>query len=185
MLSVCTCFFLSACSENITGPETQSLAQSLAMPSQASLSEKVADLSVRIEATHFTSIDSVAPIALVVYNAGPDAATGIQLRFKSTTSCTTQRVNSTGNGDDGGDITDVLFDIVDGVQSGSRASINLDCLLQGKEPIENTLEVMASDASDPDSKPGNGDPDEDDQTTVRLYPEVPPCPDCPFTIGDF
>ncbi len=54
---------------------------------------------------------------------------------------------------------------------GGSLTIEVACAVRGLDPFVSAAEVMASAATDPDSIPGNGNPDEDDFASLTVYPE--------------
>ena len=187
-----------ACTENITGPDATS-PDAIASNSP----ERLADLSLELEVDPYpyqVNDSAFVKVTAYVYNEGPDQTTGVRAVFTSDTFC---RVAPIGDGSENnaGDADDfMIWDIVqgnevvavyrewkqeEGVWENKKTiggMLVLECLITDMESIELNLELLQSYADDPDSTPGNDKLEEDDQVQVRLYPEVPPCPDCPVWI---
>ncbi|MDZ7723226.1 MAG: SdrD B-like domain-containing protein [candidate division KSB1 bacterium] len=126
-----------------------------------------ADLSLQ----KTTSVDSIRAgeefdFLITITNDGPDAANNVEVtdvldsRLTLVSSSATQgSYNSS---------TDIWT--VGTVANGATGTLTLTVSADDEYdlPIENTAEVSASDEYDPDSTPGNGDPDEDDQDDSNI-----------------
>ncbi len=175
-LSVC---ILIGCSDPLAGPQLDTEV----LPGQEHVAAKtgasrLADLSVRLLVEDVPPLfgDSLL-VSVQLHNDGPDVATGVQVAFRSGPGCAADTTSSGGSsGGDNNGIDIILWDVV-GVQPGEQLTLDLACLLDGLDPMVVTTEVMKSDARDPDSVPGDGDPDQDDYHSVTIYPE-PPCSFC-------
>lgn len=179
VLFLLTSILGAACTENLAGLEEAGASEAVA---NISFSKGMADLSLNMTVspdTYSIGEYSFAKVTAYLMNDGPNDASGIQIAIFSETPCWEARADSTkeDNGPDG-----IIWDIDSAGVNQTNNALAVECLLNGQEIIELGVEILRSDLADPDSTPGNGAPEEDDQTQVRLYPEVPPCPDCPFAL---
>ncbi|MEL7449062.1 MAG: OmpA family protein [Pseudomonadota bacterium] len=146
-----------------------------------------ADLS--IEKTASSAIPVVGDsqvFTLTVNNAGPDDASGIEVTDRIPAGFSFQ-------GDNGNGAYSPATGIwsVPDIPAGGSAALTILTVVNETGPWENTAEVTRSDQFDPDSTPGNNDPDEDDQDSIDTPPRqmpgavddfVPTDTDTPVTI---
>jgi uncharacterized repeat protein (TIGR01451 family) len=115
------------------------------------------------------NVQSNVSFTLRVSNAGPDAATGVQvtdllpagLSFVSATP-----TPSTGSYDAATGLWTVGT-----VAANSNASLVIVAKVTGTDPIVNIAEISKSDQFDPNSTPGNTAAGEDDTASVTLIPQ--------------
>ena len=188
-----------ACTENITGPDA-TIPDAIA----GSSAERLADLSLDLEVDPYpyqVNDSSFVKVTAYVYNEGPDQTAGVHAIFTSDTFCRVAPIGDENETNVSANADFMIWDIVqgnevvgvyrewkqeEGVWENKKTvggMLVLECLITEVESIELNLELLQSYADDPDSTPGNGKREEDDQVQVRLYPEVPPCPDCPVLVG--
>jgi len=111
--------------------------------------------------------NSVVTFTVTLRNRGPGRATGVAvsdrlpdgLRFESASPTRGSYDPATGVWTVGTMARDEV------------ASLTIAALWNG-QPVVNTAQVSESNTPDPDSAPGNNDPNEDDQSSVRLPPNV-------------
>ncbi len=130
---------------------------------------QIADLSLANKANPVRpNANQQVTFTVTVTNAGPNEATGVAVNdqlppgmaFVSATA-------STGT-----------FDRTKGVWTvgkvakGGTATLTLVAKTETADEKTNTAEITASDQYDPDSQPNNQEPDEDDQGSVTLTPQV-------------
>jgi uncharacterized repeat protein (TIGR01451 family) len=114
------------------------------------------------------NVDQNVTFTVTLNNDGPDTASGVEVRdqlpagvaFVSSTPSQGTYNNSTG------------IWTVGTVASGSSATLSLVGRIESAGSRTNTAEVTASDQFDPDSTPGNGVPEEDDQDSVDFVTEL-------------
>ncbi|NPA90626.1 MAG: DUF11 domain-containing protein, partial [Chloroflexi bacterium] len=138
-----------------------------------------ADLSLEKTANPTSAVpgDTVT-FALALTNDGPGDAPGVQVTDQLPSGYTYVS-SSAGQGtyDNNTGIWDVGT-----LSRDSTVTLTITVTVNGNGDYENTAEVTASDAEDPDSTPNNGDPTEDDyaSTTVTVTPQA----DLGITITD-
>ncbi len=112
-----------------------------------------------------TSIADQVGLALRLHNAGPDTATGVQVRdllpsgldYVSYTGSTGTYSSSTGTW------------TVDSLASGADATLTINVKVDsGGSSTQNFAEVWRSDQYDPNSTPANGDTSELDDTSLEV-----------------
>ncbi len=121
------------------------------------------------------TVDNAAPnlgqgveFTLEVRNSGPDPATGVRVRdllpsglaFVSSVATSGSYNATTG-----------IWDI-GAIASGVTATLRISASTQATGDLENIAEVIAADQFDPDSTPGNNVPEEDDQDSVIVTPQL-------------
>ncbi len=134
---------------------------------QASVSFTLATADLSLTKT----VDDPAPdvganvtFTIIVSNAGPDAATGVQV-LDTLPSGTTFISAVPGSGE---------YDQATGVwtipsiASGTNNTLTIVASLDTSDSLTNTAEIIASDQPDPDSDPGNGVASEDDIASVVI-----------------
>ncbi len=142
--------------------------------------DAVADLEIT------KSVDNAAPdsgatvtFTLDLVNQGPDEATQVTIDDRVPIglsyvahSCdagiSNLEVSSFVNG--AGETQQLVRATVDAIAAGASASCTVDASVDTGVAVENVVEIMTSDAYDPDSTPGNNVPDEDDQDTAAVTP---------------
>jgi gliding motility-associated-like protein/uncharacterized repeat protein (TIGR01451 family) len=110
--------------------------------------------------------DSTVTFEITVRNSGPQTATGVKVidllpsgyQYITYSSTVGQYLNTTG-----------IWDIGT-VSNGTSASLFVTAKVNTTGNYTNTTEVYASNVLDPDSTPNNGDPNEDDISTITLVP---------------
>ncbi len=127
----------------------------------------VADLSVEKTAnrTHVTAGDQII-FNIYLRNIGPAAGTNVTvldalpagLTFVSATTSTGTYDPATG-----------LWTLPT-IARNTRERLTIVATFTGTAPVRNTAQVQTSDQHDPDSTPGNGNPAEDDQSSVIVGP---------------
>ncbi len=105
---------------------------------------------------------------VTVTNNGPSDATGVEVTDQLPSGLTYVSSNtSQGTYDNSTGVWDV-----DGLSSGTDATLTITARVDQAGPITNTAEVTASDQSDPDSDPNNHDPNEDDQDSATVVGQL-------------
>lgn len=135
--------------------------------------DRVADLSVakRVDIASPQVGDNIT-YTITVSNAGPDLATNVELTDELPTGLTF--VSAT-PGQGTYDSTTGVWTVGDVPVGETRALeivATVNVLPTPDNPLINTVQVTGSDQVDPDSIPGNDNPDEDDQRSVRLPAQV-------------
>lgn len=128
-----------------------------------------ADLSLtNIVDNPTANVGQTVRFTIQVNNAGPDAATGVEVRSLLPTGLTFVEASPTqGNYNPGtGRWT------IGSINPGSGATLLLDATIATPGEKSLTAEVVASDQVDPNSTPGNNVEEEDDQQTVVVTPPV-------------
>ncbi len=101
---------------------------------------------------------------VVLSNAGPDAATGVQVKDILPIGLTlVSATPSTGSYNSATGIW-----TVGSLANAASATLQIVASVDSSGSITNTAEVIASDQFDPDSTPGNNVPSEDDQASVTF-----------------
>ena len=131
--------------------------------------DEMADVSLLITCDYLEpNVGQNVTFTVTLSNAGPSKATEVAvadllpagLRFVRDTSSQGEYNPTTGVWS------------VGTVTMGSSATLQIAAEVTGTGTITNTAEVTGADQPDPDSTPGNHDPDEDDQSSVILEPQV-------------
>lgn len=127
-----------------------------------------ADLSLTKTVDDATpSVGDTVTFTIRVDNAGPDAATAVQIRDLLPSGLTySSHTQSTGTYVPGTGVWSVPS-----IGATSSATLTLRAVATTNGQLSNTAEVIASDQLDPDSTPGNGLANEDDQATIQLQAE--------------
>ena len=129
----------------------------------------VADLSLTIAVDNATpNKNDVVTFTVTIANGGPDAASGIVVTNPLPISLNFGGSNSTAGIYTPSAGTWVIL----ALPAGESATLTYFGKLKNLKTVVNTAEVTRSDQSDPDSVPGNGNPDEDDIATVIVEPAV-------------
>ena len=136
---------------------------------QATVRPATADLSVT------KTVDDNAPnvgaqvvFTITVANAGPDDATGVLVRDQI----------PPGMSLDASDVSSGNYEAstgvwaIDSIAAGAQATLTLTATADSVDDKTNVAQLIASDQFDPDSRPANDDPDEDDQDSASLSPEL-------------
>ncbi|MEM8485527.1 MAG: T9SS type A sorting domain-containing protein [Bacteroidota bacterium] len=131
-------------------------------------------------------VDNPAPdsgatvvFTLDLVNQGPDTAANVTvddrvpvgLNYVShtcDTGITNLDVSSFVN--DAGETQQLIRATLDNIAAGASASCTVSTTVDTGVAVENVVEIMTSDAYDPDSTPGNNVPDEDDQDSAAITP---------------
>ncbi|MCO8124080.1 DUF11 domain-containing protein [Stieleria sp. TO1_6] len=135
----------------------------------ATVTPATADLSVSKTVDDNTpNVGSQVVFTIVVANDGPDIATGVQLRDQIPAGMTVvESTVSTGTYDAGTGVWDLDMIAVDG-----QETLTITASVDSVDDKTNIAQIIASDQFDPDSRPANDDPDEDDQDSAALSPEL-------------
>jgi uncharacterized repeat protein (TIGR01451 family) len=134
----------------------------------ATVTPLVADLSLT------KTVNNAAPavgqnvtFTLTLHNSGPDDATNVTVHDALPAGLAF--VSSAGPGS---------YDSASGtwtigtVTSGSSVQLTIVCTVSQAGPITNLAEVMTADQFDPDSTPGNGNPNEDDESSATVTGQI-------------
>jgi large repetitive protein len=112
-------------------------------------------------------LNSDVTFTVVVSNAGPETATGIEVTDQLPEGLVFVSANSSqGTFNDATGIW-----LVGAIGVGNTATLDLVATVTTLGDKVNTAEVTAADQLDVNSTPGNNDPDEDDQDSVTISPE--------------
>ncbi|TWU05979.1 SdrD B-like domain-containing protein [Stieleria varia] len=139
-----------------------------------SLTPQAANLSLAKSVTNLSpEVGDTITFQITVSNSGPNNATGVQVRDRLPAG--TQFVSATygagtnrpGNPDY--NQTTGVWNVGD-VTVGAPVTLNLNVLVTAPGLTTNSAEIIASDQSDPNSTPGNGNPAEDDQDNASIQP---------------
>jgi uncharacterized repeat protein (TIGR01451 family) len=125
----------------------------------------VADLSLELLTSQENpAVGDRVVFTLTLNNAGPDQATNIEVSTSLPEGLLFVRASpSRGVYDDQAEIWELAS-----VPAGSVATLRIEVTVQTSDSIEFSVEIIASDQEDPNSTPGNDEPDEDDQASVTL-----------------
>lgn len=139
-----------------------------------SLTPQAANLSLTKSVTNLSpEVGDTITFQVTVRNSGPNNATGVQVRDRLPAG--TQLVSATfgpGSNRPGDPIyneTTGVWDVGD-VDVNSPVTLNLNVLVTAPGLTTNSAEIISSDQSDPNSTPGNGNPNEDDQDNASIQP---------------
>ena len=128
----------------------------------------VADLSlVKSVDELFPDVASNVVFRLELTNDGPSTATGIQVADLLASGYTFVSDNGGGTYNP----TTGIWSPAD-LASGATVSLEITAMVNSGGDFENTAEVIAVNELDPDSSPGNGLEEEDDQSTVNPQPRI-------------
>lgn len=105
---------------------------------------------------------------ITINNAGPDAAGMVTVRDSLPTGL--NFVSAAPTIGTYNPITGIWT--VGTIASGTAASLQLRGEVVGETTLTNVAEILTSNQFDPNSTPGNGDGDEDDQATASLTPQL-------------
>lgn len=111
--------------------------------------------------------NSVVTFTVTLRNRGPGQATGVTVSDRLPDGLRFERASTTRGSYD--PATGVWT--VGTLARNEVATLTIAAFWDGR-PVANTARVDTSDTPDPDSTPGNDDPNEDDQSSVRLPPTV-------------
>jgi uncharacterized repeat protein (TIGR01451 family) len=130
---------------------------------------QIADLSLTKSASTTTPRfgDNVT-FAIGVNNAGPDAATGVQVRERLAGGL--QFVSATASVGTYDAATGIWT--VGGIAAAQAATLTVTARVTSAAPIVNTAEVSASEQFDPNSTPNNARAGENDQASVTITPQA-------------
>ena len=160
----------TGCTDHLAGPalDTQDEGTALGEESVGKRTlGRLADLSLNMRASTITPTYCDSLLYYVdIHNAGPDKSTGVavsvDLPFDTLYSLTSASATR-------GHYNDSLgVWIVGYLPSGATEQLVLKGLVVGTGTGISTAEISASDVRDPDSKPGDGDPRQDDYDSVRI-----------------
>lgn len=105
---------------------------------------------------------------VTVSNAGPHEATGVTVKDALPPGMTFVSASPTAGAFDR---TNGVWTI-DRIGAAGTATLRIVARTDTAEPKTNTAEILSADQHDPDSEPGNHAPDEDDQSSVTINPQV-------------
>lgn len=136
-----------------------------------------ADLSVAKTVNNTTpNVGDRVTFTVTLSNAGPSTATNVRLSDPVPTGLANPVVTpSVGTYDAATGVWSVPT-----IDSGATATLTLEGTVTATAPTTNVAEVTASDQPDPDSTPGNNDPNEDDRAIATI---TPPIADLSLTKG--
>lgn len=141
---------------------------------------EIADLSLtKVVDNTVVNVGSIVEYTITVFNAGPNAATNVEIKDKLPASLTfvssSNLTNSSGT----------LIGTVASLAKGASASFKFKATVSTAGLIKNVAEVSKSDQKDPDSTPSNAltMPTEDDDDSVDINSTqvcnvTPPVADC-------
>ncbi len=137
-----------------------------------SVTTQEADLSLSktVDNDHLDEGDEVV-FTIVLANGGPDAATGVEVEDALPSGLSLVSASA----DRGSYSADVWS--VGSLSDGAQATLVVTATVGDSGDFTNTAQVRAVDQYDPDSTPGNGVADEDDQSAVSLHAEPAPAPE--------
>lgn len=132
--------------------------------------EGVADLEVVKEVdTSSPFLDDIVTYTITILNRGPDAATGVVVRDVLPAGL----VYVSGSPSKGSFDPVTGFWEIGGLVVGAEQTLRLEMQVVVTNMIENIAQVVAADQTDPDSVPGNGVPEEDDQDNALVESRGP------------
>jgi large repetitive protein len=101
---------------------------------------------------------------ITVTNDGPDQATGVEV-----TDLLPAGLSFVGATESQGTYNDATgLWLVGTIDSGNSATLTIQAEVTSNDPITNIAEISASDQFDPDSTPGDGEPDDDDYAEITI-----------------
>lgn len=135
----------------------------------ATVSPATADLSITKTVNDDSpNVGAEVEFTIVIANAGPDVATGIRVRDQIPAGMTFNSATvSSGVYDPGSGVWSV-----ETIGVGSEVTLTITADVDSVDDKTNVAELIASDQFDPDSRPANNEPDEDDQDSASLSPEL-------------
>jgi large repetitive protein len=142
----------------------------------ATINQQVADLSLTKTVSNNTpNVGDVVMFTIQVSNAGPDAATNLEIEDYLPIGYSS--INAITGG--GIYLNDTITWSIDTLLAGADSSFTFTAIVRiptgaAKEYV-NVAEVTASDQHDPDSEPNNGIPTEDDFDTACVSPLLKLC----------
>ncbi len=136
---------------------------------ELTITPQVADLSLT------KTVDQARPnvgqnvtFTLTVNNAGPSAATNIQVR--DVLPANLRYVSSSGS--TGAYNPETGIWTVNRIAASRNVNMRIVAQVLDSSPSTNPAEIIAVDQFDPNSTPGNNVPDEDDQDTASITPQI-------------
>jgi large repetitive protein len=142
----------------------------------ATINQQIADLSLTKTVSNNTpNVGDVVMFTIQVSNAGPDAATNLEIEDYLPIGYSS--INAITGG--GIYLNDTITWSIDTLLAGADSSFTFTAIVRiptgaAKEYV-NVAEVTASDQHDPDSEPNNGIPTEDDFDTACVSPLLKLC----------
>lgn len=135
--------------------------------------DRVADLSVakRVDIAS-PQVGENITYTITVSNAGPDLATNVELTDELPNGLTFVSANPSQGTYDSATGVWTVGDLPNGETRALEIVATVNVLPTTDNPLINTVQVSGSDQFDPDSTPGNDNPDEDDQRSVRLPAQI-------------
>ncbi|MCR9296254.1 MAG: DUF11 domain-containing protein, partial [bacterium] len=131
----------------------------------ATIEAPLADLSLTKTANNLTpNVDDNVTFTITLNNSGPDTATGVEVTDRlpnGLTYVSHTATSGTYNQNTG------LWN-VGSLNANGNSTLTIVATLTSLNPVTNTAEVTAADQPDPDSTPGNNNPEEDDQDSVTV-----------------
>jgi large repetitive protein len=136
---------------------------------QLTVTPQVADLSLTKTVDNRTpNVGQNVTFTLTVSNAGPSAATNVRVRDILPASL--EFVSASGS--TGAYDPETGIWSVDRIAAKGNITLRIVTKVLESSPATNPAEIIASDQFDPDSTPGNNNPDEDDQANVTFTPQI-------------
>ncbi len=128
--------------------------------------QAVSDLSLtKVVDNSNPNVGADVVFTITVNNDGPSDATGVEVVDVLPSGYTYVSDDASGSYNSGTGLWNV-----GSIASGSSASLNITATVNVSGDYTNSAEVTASDNSDSDSTPGNGDASEDDQDSAGVTP---------------
>ena len=143
----------------------------------AVITPQQADLELVKDGPEYVVAGADATFTITVTNRGPDAATG--LTVEDVLPAGLSYVSHSGGAySDGTDIW-----TIGGLAAGSSTQLQITATVTATGVFENIAQVETADQHDPDSTPGNDEPDEDDQDNA-IVTAVQPAVQIVKTVGN-
>lgn len=135
---------------------------------QVTVPSQVADLSLTKGVTNASpTVGANVQFTVTLRNAGPAAATGVVVRDALPTGLTFVSANAS----QGGYANGTGLWTVGTVNAGADATLTLTATVNAVAAVTNVAEVSASDQFDPNSRPNNNNPLENDQGSATVTPQ--------------
>jgi len=144
---------------------------------EAVITPQQADLELVKDGPEYVVAGANATFTITVTNRGPDAATGLTVE-DALPAGLSYVSHSGGSYNDGTDIW-----TIGGLAAGSVTSLQITATVTTTGVFENVAQVETADQHDPDSTPGNDEPDEDDQDNA-IVTAVQPAVQIVKTVGN-
>jgi len=149
---------------------------------ETSITFEFADLSLEKSVNNMTpAFGSTVTFTIEVSNAGPDAATGVEVTDVVPAGLSYVPGSIAGPGTNMSSGSTLTWSNLS-IAVGASVSLTFMAEVTGTGMIVNSAEVTASDQEDPDSQPGNNIPTEDDQDNACVSVPIDFCPPASFTL---